>query len=219
MSALPIPMDRFWRADLWTVPTGEEIRQVIEVSRLSAQETAALLGLADSSFVERWLDDVSPIPYSAWAMLCANAGLGSIWNSGPGPELALEDYFRPRAKKERRVYENFEVTATSDPFACVVEVNLALLSWALKGDSIWAANSSERNRETFRPDRYARVHQEFTSGEVVYMPYLSFDRGRTTITDGRHRLYALIDLGYTHCPIVADSDHVAAIATLMRDEP
>ena len=51
------------------------------------------------------------------------------------------------------------------------------------------------------------------------MPYLSFDRGRTTITDGRHRLYALIDLGYTHCPVVADSDHVVAITTLVRDEP
>lgn len=219
MSILPIPMDRFWRADLWTIPTGEEIRQVIEVSRLSAEGAAALLGLADSNHVESWLGDVSPIPYSAWAMLCANAGLGSIWNSGPGPELTLEDYFRPRAKKERRVYSNFEVTATSNPFACVIEVNLALLSRALKGDPIWAANSSERSGETFRADRYARAHQEFTSGEAVYMPYLAFKRGRTTITDGRHRLYALIDLGYTHCPIVADSGHVAAIATLVRDEP
>ncbi|WP_193389797.1 hypothetical protein [Burkholderia cepacia] len=219
MSILPIPVDRFWRADSWTVPTGEEIRQVIQVSQLSAEGAAALLGLADSSPVQSWLGNVSPIPYSAWAMLCANAGLGSIWNSGPVPELTLEDYFRPRAKKERRVYGNFEVTVTSDPFACVVEVNLALLGRALKGDSIWAANSSERSSETFRADRYARVHQEFTSGRAVYMPYLSFDRGRTTITDGRHRLYALIDLGYTHCPVVADSDHVAVIATLVRDEP
>ncbi|CAH2798719.1 MAG: hypothetical protein CBARDMAM_3929 [uncultured Caballeronia sp.] len=54
---------------------------------------------------------------------------------------------------------------------------------------------------------------------TCYMPYLGFDYGRTRIVDGRHRLYALIDLGYTHCPVVADSDHVAAIATLVRDEP
>ncbi|WP_198155303.1 hypothetical protein [Candidatus Burkholderia verschuerenii] len=219
MSIPPIPMDCFWRADSWSIPTGEEIRQVIEVSQLSAEGVTALLGLADSGHVENWLGNVSPIPYSAWAVLCANDGFGSIWNSGPAPEVALEDYFRPREKKARRIYGNFEVTATSDPIACVIEVNMALLSNALKGDSIWAANPSERNRETFRPDRYARVHQEFTLGKAVYMPYLSFDRGRTEITDGRHRLYALIDLGYTHCPVVADADHVAAIATLVRDEP
>ncbi|MGR9587069.1 hypothetical protein [Pandoraea sputorum] len=219
MSIELIPLNRFYRFDRWSNPTGAEIRQVLAVSRLSVPDAAALLGLADSSHLQDWLNDSSQIPYSAWAMLCANAGLGSIWTRGPGVELTLEDLCRRPEKKERRVYENFKTTVTVDREPVVIEVNLALLSHALDGDSVWASNTTARSSATFRMDKYMRAYQEFTSGKRVYMPYLSFSAGRTRITDGRHRLYSLLDLGYTHCPVVADSTHVPAITTLVREEP
>ena len=55
-------------------------------------------------------------------------------------------------------------------------------------------------QETFRPDRYARVRQEFSLGKTVYMPYLGFGCGRTHIIDGRHRLYPTSKKGEVSLP-------------------
>ncbi|CAB3804580.1 XRE family transcriptional regulator [Paraburkholderia fynbosensis] len=65
----------------WMEPTGAEIQEVIRLAGFSGRQAADFLGLADKSGrqLRRWISGDAGIPYSAWAMLCAAAGLGQIW--------------------------------------------------------------------------------------------------------------------------------------------
>ena len=67
----------------WEQPTGNEIREVIRLTRFSGSEVAKALGLGGdgSRTVRRWAGGSLPIPYTAWAILCDYAGLGIIWRS------------------------------------------------------------------------------------------------------------------------------------------
>lgn len=49
------------------------------------------------------------------------------------------------------------------------------------------------------------------------MPWLVFDRGRIGIMDGRHRLYALIDEGYTHVRVMCNPWHAVMVSSLVDD--
>ena len=68
-------------ANGWQQPTGEEIREVLKLAGLTGSQTAKVLGLGTKGdrTVRRWTGQETPIPYSAWALLCHLAGQGLIW--------------------------------------------------------------------------------------------------------------------------------------------
>ncbi|HEK2843853.1 TPA: transcriptional regulator [Proteus mirabilis] len=68
-------------AELWTPPTGDEIRQVLKIAGFTGSAAAKKLGLGKNGdrTVRRWVGEDYKITYSAWALLCNFAGLGDIW--------------------------------------------------------------------------------------------------------------------------------------------
>ncbi|MDR3444473.1 hypothetical protein [Dyella sp.] len=133
----------------------------------------------------------------------------------PRPRLTLADLLRAKAPtpapKEYADYLPIITTAINPP---VVRVCLALLAAALRGHQDWASAADERSPDTFRPDRYARAIEEIRAGVPIHHPWLSFRYGRICVTDGRHRLYALIDEGYTHAEVTCDHEHAAIVRTI-----
>lgn len=67
--------------DGWQQPTGDEIREVLRLAGLTGTHAAKVLGLGAKGdrTVRRWLAEDSAIPYAVWALLCAFAGQGCIW--------------------------------------------------------------------------------------------------------------------------------------------
>ncbi|WP_075358805.1 hypothetical protein [Caballeronia sordidicola] len=110
---------------------------------------------------------------------------------------SIEDFIPER--QPRRIYESFTFNENKSVAPHVLEVNLNDLRFALKGDIVWAFEKGERMDGTFKPGKYHHWLPLIQSGEPIEAPYLSFNRGRVSIVDGRHRLYAFIDMGYTHC--------------------
>lgn len=121
-------------------------------------------------------------------------------------------------KPPRKAYEHFEPTITTVGEPVVYVANLRLVDAALKGDPIWAATEAERSPDTFMPARYTRAVESIQAERPIHMSWLSFKHGRVCVTDGRHRLYALLDAGYTHARIVCDPWHDAVIRTLVDRE-
>lgn len=121
-------------------------------------------------------------------------------------------------KSPRKAYEHFVPTITTVQDSVVHMANLRLLNAALKGDPIWAADASERSPDTFIPARYAKVTEAIRAEQPIDLPWLSFQYGRVCVMDGRHRLYALLDAGYTHARVVCDPWHAAVIRTLVDRE-
>lgn len=89
----------------WEPPTAEEIRLVVRLAarargkrKLTHVEVAGLCGASStgsgsgkgSRTVRRWIGGESRIPYAAWAILCAEAGLGFIWR-GESPEKDVSE--------------------------------------------------------------------------------------------------------------------------------
>lgn len=66
-------------ADGWQQPTPNEIRAVLKLAGLTGSEASKLLGVSDGRTVRRWTGGDAPIPFSAWAILCDTASLGTIW--------------------------------------------------------------------------------------------------------------------------------------------
>lgn len=62
----------------WLQPTPEEIREVIFRTGWSQSEAARFLGISTRQ-VSRWVQGEAKISYTAWAILCHQAGLGKIW--------------------------------------------------------------------------------------------------------------------------------------------
>lgn len=67
--------------DGWQQPTGEEVRQILRLAKLTGSHAAKVLGLGNKGdrTVRRWSGGESDIPYAAWALLCDFAGQGCIW--------------------------------------------------------------------------------------------------------------------------------------------
>lgn len=65
-------------------PCIEEIKEVMALAQWSAADFAKSVGV-QPQMVYRWLREgeqgeiMHPISFSAWAILCAQAGLGFIW--------------------------------------------------------------------------------------------------------------------------------------------
>lgn len=127
-------------------------------------------------------------------------------------EFSIEDFIPKR--KPRRMYENFTFSENTSVAPHVLEVNLAWLRFALKGDTVWAFEEAQRTDATFKPAKFHHWIPLIRSGEPIEAPYLSFDRGRVSIVDGRHRLYAFIDMGFTHCMVVTGDRALSAVSTL-----
>lgn len=122
--------------------------------------------------------------------------------------------FASPKKRERRIYENCEPCIGAES-PSIIEVDLKLLNAALRGDWSWAYEHKDRNNDTFNPVRYDRMLKAVQQGETVPTPWLYFQKGRTCVMDGRHRLYVMIDLDYTHAKVtVADRD-LAVLSTLI----
>lgn len=76
-----IRLDCLTEAEYWRRPTGDEVREVLRLAGFSGSVAASRLGLGSKGdrTVRRWVGEDSPIPYTAWAVLCSFAGLGNIW--------------------------------------------------------------------------------------------------------------------------------------------
>ncbi|MCY0388412.1 XRE family transcriptional regulator [Robbsia sp. Bb-Pol-6] len=63
-------------------PSGPEVREVIRRLGMTAVQVSIFLGMTNKGGrqMRRWIAEEAPIPYSAWAILCAEAGLGQIWS-------------------------------------------------------------------------------------------------------------------------------------------
>lgn len=63
----------------WEPPTTDEIRTAMKIAGVTGSELAQLVGVQNSRTVRRWTGGDLEIPYSAWAILCHQAGFGIIW--------------------------------------------------------------------------------------------------------------------------------------------
>jgi len=61
----------------WTPPTPDEIHAVLNMANLTTADFARLGGLEDRP-VRRWASGEKEMPYLAWCVLCAQAGLGDL---------------------------------------------------------------------------------------------------------------------------------------------
>lgn len=61
----------------WEHPTAEEIKKVCD-SIGKSSEVGCLVG-ATGSNIRKFIGGHKPIPYSIWALLCYEAGIGVIW--------------------------------------------------------------------------------------------------------------------------------------------
>jgi len=65
-------------SDEWAEPTGDEIKAALSMAGWTGVELSRRVGV-DPRTVRRWTGDEKSMPYAAWCVLCAQAGLGSIW--------------------------------------------------------------------------------------------------------------------------------------------
>lgn len=70
-------------AEVWEQPSGDEVREVLRLSGFTGSQAAKKLGLKNRGdrTIRRWTGEETPIPYTAWALLCDYAGLGQIWKN------------------------------------------------------------------------------------------------------------------------------------------
>lgn len=66
----------------WAVPSPDEVRAVLRMSNWSGEEFSKRIGVENRT-VRRWTAGDKPINYSAWCVLCLQAGLGHIWMFEP----------------------------------------------------------------------------------------------------------------------------------------
>lgn len=64
----------------WVAPTGEEIKLALSMAGWSGEGFSRLIGV-DGRTVRRWTSNEKSIPFSAWAIVCLQAGYGRIWES------------------------------------------------------------------------------------------------------------------------------------------
>lgn len=63
----------------WTPPTADEFRLMLNVLGYSQTTFAYVIDVTDRT-VRRWARGEKPIAYSAWCVLCTQAGLPPIWS-------------------------------------------------------------------------------------------------------------------------------------------
>lgn len=68
----------FCAASVWLPPTPDEIRSMLEALGISQEGLGRLLGI-NGRTVRRWVQGENEIAYSAWCVLCEEAGIPRIW--------------------------------------------------------------------------------------------------------------------------------------------
>ena len=66
----------------WSVPNGDEVREIIRRTGLTGGQVAKKVGLTGSGAsrtVRRWVSGETDISYAIWGILCDLAGIKSIW--------------------------------------------------------------------------------------------------------------------------------------------
>lgn len=66
----------------WAAPNPDELRAVLKMAGWTGEEFSRRIGV-DSRTVRRWTLGEKPIAYTAWCILCVQAGLGNIWLHKP----------------------------------------------------------------------------------------------------------------------------------------
>ncbi|MCX5470173.1 hypothetical protein OSH04_00445 [Alcaligenes sp. A-TC2] len=129
--------------------------------------------------------------------------------------FSLEDFI-PSPPPPRREYESYHPIPEHESFLALT-IDMSLLTHALAGDSSWCASQVDRRPgESYNPLKYKQAVASISNKEAIYMPRLYFDKGRTRIMDGRHRLYALLDAGYTHVTVQVRPAYAPMISTLVE---
>jgi len=75
-----IDPSRLTSVTYWKPPEGKEIRTALQLAGWSGEEFARRIGV-NGRTVRRWVLNEKPIAYTAWCILCIEAGLGKIWKN------------------------------------------------------------------------------------------------------------------------------------------
>lgn len=133
--------------------------------------------------------------------------------------MELSDFvFERDVRPDRKEYPCYRDASAGPEGPVYLLVSLDRLREAMRGDSLWADTDAERNDDTFKAVKYSRAVATLAAGSEIFTPWLTFRHGQIRIMDGRHRLYALIDQGYTHARVVTDPWHLTAVRTLVEIE-
>lgn len=62
----------------WVIPTQDEIHAMLYLAKWTGVDMADRLGVSQRTG-RRWTGGQLEIPYSAWAIICKEAGYGNIW--------------------------------------------------------------------------------------------------------------------------------------------
>ncbi|MDA5342899.1 hypothetical protein [Stenotrophomonas maltophilia] len=118
----------------------------------------------------------------------------------------------------RKEYPRYEEASAADREQVFMLISLDRLQHALRGNPFWADSDEQRNDDTFVLKRYIQARETIRAERPIHSPWLSFSQDRIGVTNGRHRLYALIELGYTHVRVQAAPGHSHAVRALVDPE-
>lgn len=76
----------FQPASSWTPPTAQEFRIMLSVLGYSQTTFAGLIDVTDRT-VRRWASGDKQVAYSAWCVMCTQAGLPHIWTQPADTDL------------------------------------------------------------------------------------------------------------------------------------
>ncbi len=62
----------------WVPPSAAGVKKALQLAGWSEVEYSRRIGVNDRT-VRRWTSGEKTVPYAAWCILVAQAGLGSIW--------------------------------------------------------------------------------------------------------------------------------------------
>lgn len=79
----------FQPATSWTPPTAEEFRIMLSVLGCSQTTFAYMIDVTDRT-VRRWASGEKQVAYSAWCIMCIQAGLPPIWTQPAGKDCQVK---------------------------------------------------------------------------------------------------------------------------------
>lgn len=86
---------------------------------------------------------------------------------------------------------------------------LALSDILKKGDrAFWCVEHADRENGDFKPYKYERCRKLYDEKMQFEMPTLMHNGRVPRLTDGRHRLYVLIDKDYTSVDACCEVEHL-----------
>lgn len=98
----------------------------------------------------------------------------------------------------------------------IVSMRMENLSRRLEASDVWALTHEERNDNyKFKDEKYALCYNEIVNSKCIVIPeIMRVDHDNLYLMDGRHRLYAMIDLGYDETLLQVPEEYFDAIQAL-----